>query len=140
MNQIKYFIQFLFIYTLLILFKLIGFKMASNLSSKIFQLIGPYFRSKKIINTNILKALPNLDNKKIQKITNSMWSNYGRILSEYVFIKEFRNSKLSNNIEIVGQDILYICLSTLDSDWTPALKTSSVCMSIISMLSSATEK
>ena len=34
----------------------------------------------------------------------------------------------------------YICLSTLDSDWTPALKTSSVCMSIISMLSSATEK
>ena len=34
----------------------------------------------------------------------------------------------------------YICLSTLDSDWTPALKTSSVCMSILSMLSSATEK
>ena len=34
----------------------------------------------------------------------------------------------------------YICLSTLSSDWTPALKTSSVCMSIISMLSSATEK
>ena len=34
----------------------------------------------------------------------------------------------------------YICLSTLDSDWTPALKTSSVCMSIISMLSSATQK
>ena len=80
--------------------------MASGLSSKIFQHIGPYFRSKKIINTNILKALPNLDNKKIQKITNNMWSNYGRILSEYVFIKEFRNSKLSNNIEIVGQDIL----------------------------------
>ena len=34
----------------------------------------------------------------------------------------------------------YICLSTLDTDWTPALKTSGVCMSIISMLSSATVK
>ena len=34
----------------------------------------------------------------------------------------------------------YICLSTLNSDWTPALKTSSVCMSIISMLSSAKVK
>ena len=34
----------------------------------------------------------------------------------------------------------YICLSTLSTDWTPALKTSSVCMSIISMLSSATKK
>ena len=34
----------------------------------------------------------------------------------------------------------HICLSTLDSDWTPALKTSSVCLSIISMMASAKEK
>ena len=34
----------------------------------------------------------------------------------------------------------YICLSTLYSDWTPALKVSAVTMSILSMLSSATEK
>ena len=34
----------------------------------------------------------------------------------------------------------YICLSTLYNDWTPALKVSSVCMSIISMMSSATKK
>ena len=34
----------------------------------------------------------------------------------------------------------YICLSTLYSDWTPALKTSSVSISILSMLSSASKK
>ena len=34
----------------------------------------------------------------------------------------------------------FICLSTLHNDWTPALQTSQVCMSIISMLSSAKEK
>ena len=34
----------------------------------------------------------------------------------------------------------FICLSILDKDWSPALKTSSVCMSIISMMSSASEK
>ena len=34
----------------------------------------------------------------------------------------------------------YICLSTLDKDWTPALKTSGVVMSILSMMSSAVEK
>ena len=34
----------------------------------------------------------------------------------------------------------YICLSILYSDWSPALKASSVCMSIISMLSSAEKK
>ena len=34
----------------------------------------------------------------------------------------------------------YICLSILYSDWSPALKVSSVCMSIISMMSSAEKK
>tara|TARA_B110000259_G_C13978285_1_gene387603 strand:- start:191 stop:1054 length:864 start_codon:yes stop_codon:yes gene_type:complete len=106
MKHIKYFIQFLFIYILLILFKLLGFKIASNLSNNIFKYIGPFFRSKKVINTNILKAFPNLNDYDIKKITNDMWSNYGRILSEYVFIKDFRNSQLNNNIEIIGQEIL----------------------------------
>ena len=35
-----------------------------------------------------------------------MWNNYGRILAEYVFIKDFRISKFKNNIEIKGQKIL----------------------------------
>ncbi len=34
----------------------------------------------------------------------------------------------------------FICLSILYNDWSPALKVSSVCMSIISMMSSAKEK
>ena len=46
------------------------------------------------------------ENPDHKKIINDMWSNYGRILSEYVFIKDFRNSKLSNNISIEGQEIL----------------------------------
>jgi len=35
-----------------------------------------------------------------------MWGNYGRILSEYVFLKDFRKSKFQNNIKIIGQDVL----------------------------------
>ena len=35
-----------------------------------------------------------------------MWNNYGRILAEYVFIKDFRRSNLENNIKISGQEIL----------------------------------
>ena len=34
----------------------------------------------------------------------------------------------------------FICLSTLDKDWTPALTTANVVLSILSMLSSATVK
>jgi KDO2-lipid IV(A) lauroyltransferase len=35
-----------------------------------------------------------------------MWKNYGRILSEYVFIKKFRYSLNENFISIEGQEIL----------------------------------
>ena len=106
MKLIKYFIQFFIILILFLIFKILGIKLASNISSKIISLVGPIFRSKNLIKSNILKGLPNLDQKKVLKISNKMWSNYGRILAEYVFIKQFRNSKLNNNIKIEGQEIL----------------------------------
>ena len=34
----------------------------------------------------------------------------------------------------------FICLSILYSEWSPALRVSSVCLSILSMLSSATKR
>ncbi|MDC1109682.1 lysophospholipid acyltransferase family protein [Candidatus Pelagibacter sp.] len=106
MKLIKHFIQFVTISFLLILFKILGFKIASNLSFKIFINIGPLFRSKNLIKENIIKAYPNMDSKDLKKIIDGMWGNYGRILSEYVFMNNFRNSKLSDNIKIKGQEIL----------------------------------
>tara|TARA_B110000977_G_scaffold147156_1_gene186519 strand:+ start:741 stop:1388 length:648 start_codon:yes stop_codon:yes gene_type:complete len=35
-----------------------------------------------------------------------MWNNYGRTLSEYMFLKGFRNNKFKSNINIVGKEIL----------------------------------
>jgi len=106
MKLLKYFFQFLIISIFFLIFKLLGLKVASNFSSKIFRYIGPFFRSKIIIEQNILRAIPDLENKDIKKITFDMWKNYGRILSEYVFIKDFRGSKFKDNLQIEGQDIL----------------------------------
>ena len=106
MKIIKYFIQFLVILILFLIFKVLGLKFASYLSSKIMSIVGPIFRSKDLIKTNILKALPDLNDKEIENISNKMWSNYGRILAEYIFIKKFRRTSLNNNIKINGQEIL----------------------------------
>ena len=106
MKLVKYFIQFLIISILFIIFKILGLSFASYLSSKIVSFIGPFFRSKDLIKSNILKALPNLKLSEIQNISKKMWSNYGRILAEYVFIKDFRSDKFKNNIAIKGQEIL----------------------------------
>ena len=108
MKTLKYFIQFLIIFILFLLFKVLGLKFASYISGKIISLIGPFFRSKKIIKFNILKALPNSNENEIKKISKMMWYNYGRILAEYMFIKEFRMSHVKNNIEVVGQEKLDI--------------------------------
>ncbi len=106
MKLIKYFIQFISISFFFLLFKVLGLKISSILSKNVFLLIGPFFRSKEIIESNILKAIPNLNKEQIKKITNNMWGNYGRILSEYIFIEKFRNSSLNNNLLIEGQEFL----------------------------------
>jgi KDO2-lipid IV(A) lauroyltransferase len=50
-------------YFLFIIFKLIGLKFSSFLGGKLFQIIGPLFRSKKIIHSNIKRAFPNINSK-----------------------------------------------------------------------------
>ena len=106
MKYVKYFVQFLFAISCFIIFKILGPRLSSNLGGKIFEIIGPFFRSEKIINSNIKKALPDINFKNLKKIKRFMWNNYGRTFAEYMFIKEFRNGKISKNIEIDGQEIL----------------------------------
>ena len=106
MKSIKYFIQFLIILILFGIFRVLGLKLASYVSSKFLSLIGPFFRSRELIESNIIKALPDLNQDEIKKISRKMWENYGRILSEYVFIKKFRKSKSDDYIDIKGQQIL----------------------------------
>ena len=106
MRQIKYFFQFLIIIIFFLIFKIIGLKFSSKISYIIVSFIGPFFRSRKIIESNIQKAIPNLTTREMNNIIKKMWGNYGRILSEYVFIKNFRNGKLNNNIKVDGQKIL----------------------------------
>ena len=108
MKSIKYFIQFLIIIILFFIFKLLGLRFASYFSGKIVSFFGPFFRSKDLIRSNILKALPNLDKSEIEEISKKMWHNYGRILAEYMFIKEFRISNSKDKIEVIGQKKLDI--------------------------------
>jgi len=106
MKHIKYFIQFILTIIFFGLFKILGISLSSKLSGKIFELIGPYFRSKKIIHKNIKKAIPDINKNNLDRITKKMWNNYGRVFAEYIFIKEFRFGKLSSRIIVDGEYIL----------------------------------
>ena len=106
MKYFKYFVQFILTFLSLLVFKLLGPNLSSNISGKIFEKIGPYFRSKKIIHLNIKRAIPKINTKDLEKITNLMWNSYGRVFAEFMFIKDFRAGKLANNIKVEGQNIL----------------------------------
>ena len=106
MKYIRYFIQFFLIIFTFLIFKILGPNLSSKISGKIFELIGPFFRSKQIIHTNLKRGIPDINSEKLKNITRSMWNNYGRLFAEYMFIKDFRYGKLSKKIQIEGQDIL----------------------------------
>jgi len=106
MKYIKYFIQFILIILSFLIFKILGPKISSYVGGKIFEIIGPFFRSKKIIHSNIRRAFPRISLEDINTLTNSMWNNYGRIFAEYMFIKDFRDGKLSSKIKIDGIEII----------------------------------
>ena len=103
MNNLKYFIQYILIIFLLLIFKLLGIRYARILSGKIFTLIGPLFRSNKLSHKNLLRAFPKSDFDERKKILKKMWTNYGYIFSEYMFIKNFRNNE---NLIIENQEDL----------------------------------
>jgi Kdo2-lipid IVA lauroyltransferase/acyltransferase len=91
MNNIKYFLQFIIIFFLFLIFRLLGLKYSSILSGYIMNLVGFLFRSKKICNYNLSIAFPKMTISEKNKLLKNMWFNYGRILAEYIFIVDFRN-------------------------------------------------
>ena len=105
MKKIIYFIEFILIKVLFIFFKIIGYKYSSNLGFLIGKIIGPIFRSKKLIIKNLQKA--NLQKQiNLEKIASDVLGNYGRIFAEYVHLKNFRNDKLEKYISIEGLEHL----------------------------------
>ena len=100
MRIIRYFLEYIAIIILFSIFKLLGYKIASELGYLLGKTFGPLFRSKKIIINNLNKFDSSLTSEKIKKISQEMWGNYGRILSEYPFISNFRKGDLDKYIKI----------------------------------------
>ena len=107
MKHIKYFIQFIIIIFLFLIFRFLGLKNSRMISSFIFKKLGSFFRSNNISLNNLSIAFPNLSENEKKEIIKQMWANYGKIFSEYMFIKKFRkNLKFSNKIQVENQEEL----------------------------------
>ena len=106
MKIIRYFVEFIFITVFFLIFKIIGYKNASNLGAIIGKKFGPFFRSNSKIIDNLKKTDIGFSPEDRKQIINNMWENYGRILSEYMFLSQFRKNNLSHFLEIKGLNFL----------------------------------
>ena len=107
MKQIKYFIQFIIIFFFFIIFKLLGIKISLLVSSFLFRNIGPFFKSRSVILSNLSIVFPSLAEDQKKQIIDKMWSDYGKIFAEYVFIKKFRTSSdYQKKITVENQELL----------------------------------
>jgi Kdo2-lipid IVA lauroyltransferase/acyltransferase len=103
MKIIKYFFEFVAVISLFCIFKILGLKNASNLGSVLGKIVGPFFRSKTVIKSNIKIGLGDINESNEKELISKMWSNIGRTFAEYIFLKDFRfNKNKSTHIKING--------------------------------------
>ncbi len=106
MKSVRYFFEYILIVALFGLFKMLGYRAASQFGCFLGKTFGPFLRSKKIIRNNLLKFDNSLTPEEVANISNEMWGNYGRILSEYPFISSFRKGYLDKYIIIKNKEKL----------------------------------
>ena len=97
----NYFLQSIIVYFFFFIGKILGLNLSRKIFSYIFKIIGPTFRSKRLIESNIKNFSKNLSNEEIKKISNSMWKNYGMTFIEYVFLNYLRKNNSHVKVENV---------------------------------------
>ena len=101
MKKFIYLVEFIIIKFFFTICRLLGYKLSSNLGYYLGTTIGNIFRRKSSIIRNLKKSNVSIDIPE-DKFAKNVLGNYGRILAEYPFLKDFRNNSLSNYIEIDG--------------------------------------
>ena len=105
-KKIKYFLQSIIFYSFLFIGRIVGLKIGRNLFAFLFSIIGPYFKSKKIIKENLNIFFNNTSRRDENTIINDMWKNYGMTFVEYMFLNFFQ--KNNSHINIEGEENLFI--------------------------------
>ena len=101
---LKYLFQSIIVYFLFVIGKIIGLKLSRKIFSNLFLFIGPFFKSRKIIDKNLHVYNKDITSLEKKRIISSMWKNYGKTFIEYIFLDFFRKNK--SQIQIQGKEIL----------------------------------
>ena len=100
-KKISYFLQAIIIYLFFFIGRFLGIKISRKLFSSLFCFIGPFFKSKEIVQKNLANFSPDISILQKKKIVEEMWKNYGMTFIEYIFLDHFKNK--NSHMEIKGE-------------------------------------
>ncbi len=109
-KTLVYFVQSFVVYFFYFVGKLLGLNLSRKLFSTIFLILGPLFKSNKIIDTNLNTFNANLTKQEKNKIISNMWNNFGKTFIEYIFLGYFK--KNNKHIQIIGEKHLESIIET----------------------------
>ncbi len=92
-KTINYFLQSIFIYSFFLIGRILGLKISRKIFAFFFSVVGPKFKSEKIIKKNLEIFSKEVVDINEEKIISDMWKNYGMTFIEYVFLDYFKKNK-----------------------------------------------
>ena len=104
MKILTYFLQSIIVYFFFLLGRILGLKISRKIFSLLFSIVGPFFKSKKVIEKNLINFSRKVVNVNKKNITNDMWKNYGKTFIEYIFLDIFQ--KKNSHMQFTNEEIL----------------------------------
>ena len=103
-KKVNYFFQTVLFFLFFFLGRILGIKLSRKIFAFLFSYLGPFIKSKKVVNNNLHTFDKKISDSKKNQIINNMWKNYGMTFIEYIFLDYFKKSNA--HIQIIGQDNL----------------------------------
>ncbi len=104
MKILNYFLQSIIVYFFFLLGRILGLKISRKIFSLLFSIVGPFFKSKKVIEKNLINFSRKVVNVNKKNIANDMWINYGKTFIEYIFLDVFQ--KKNSHMQLINEEIL----------------------------------
>mgnify|MGYP001448152965 FL=1 len=90
MKSLKHFIEYIFVIIFYNTFRILGFKISSFITGKIFTIYGYFSERTPVAIYNIGEVIKGLNYKERRKIIFKMWENFGRVVGEYPNLDRIR--------------------------------------------------
>ncbi len=90
MKSLKHFFEYIFVIIFYNTFRILGFKISSFITGKIFKIYGYFSERTPVAIYNIGEVIKGLNYKERRKIIFKMWENFGRVVGEYPNLDRIR--------------------------------------------------